>query len=242
MSIIIKLTLILFSRIIKLFYFNKLSNFNWKHSHHLKLHEQKLVRGAKDVPADTLDLINNLLQRHCPLSVAQQLLELSCGNKLPRNSLAKLREAVLMRKYQTNGSETTAETLIRLLNNDDNISCVCCTGSYDEAKQLVKVNKKRKSRGKNITNDQKKNISNQHERFVKEVILGLQINNCEFLISVMWVDEIAKRYHQLYPDVLGADVTHRTNAEKRGLWRACSKHLDQRNLPNVFCFVPSAQS
>jgi len=58
----------------------------------------------------------------------------------------------------------------------------------------------------------------------------------------MWLDETAKRYHRLYPEILGVDVTFRTNAEKRGLYRGCSKAIDMRNLPNIFAFIPSNQA
>ena len=41
--------------------FRKFSNFNWKHTRHLKLNEEKLVWGNKDTPANTIDSINYLL-------------------------------------------------------------------------------------------------------------------------------------------------------------------------------------
>ena len=148
------------------------------------------------------------------MSVAHQFVDLVGGRKLPSKSMAKLRETVLIRKHQTRDNESAVKTLVRLLTEDDTISYASCTGSYDEAKQLVKVRKKRKSKGKKFNNELNNNISLEHENFVKDVVLGLSLRNREFLISVMWVDEIAKWYHKLCPDALGADVAYRNNTDK----------------------------
>ena len=55
--------------------------------------------------------------------------------------MAKLRHCVLMRKFNFNSSETTAEVLLRLLEEDEDMLCVTCTGSYDGASNLVKIRK-----------------------------------------------------------------------------------------------------
>lgn len=57
----------------------------------------------------------------------------------------------------------------------------------------------------------------------------------------MWIDEIARHYHHLYPKALGIDVAFRINAEKCGFHLICSKYIDLRNLPNVFVFIPLHQ-
>ena len=58
---------------------------------------------------------------------------------------------------------------------------------------------------------------------MKEIILGLSLGNGKFLINIMWLDETAKRYYCLYPEILGTDATFRTNTEIRGLYCGCSK-------------------
>ena len=70
---------------------------------------------------------------------------------------------------------------------------------------------------------------------------GLSLGNREFFINIMWLDEIAKRYHYLYPEILGIGVTFRINTEKRGLYRCCSKAIDMCNLLNIFFFISSNQ-
>ena len=105
---------------------------------------------------------------------------------------------------------------MRILNNDDTLSYVCYAGSYDEAKQLVRVRGKRKSKGTKPTEDVKKCAGKEHEIYVKDIVKALSLGNGEFLIAIGWLDDTAKHYHRLCPEVLGFDVTQRTNAEKRG--------------------------
>ena len=78
----------------------------------------------------------------------------------------------------------------------------------------MRVRRKRQSKVKYLTIEEKNNISEEHKRFVIELVLGLSLGNGEFLINVMWLDETAKRYHRLYSEVLGVDITFQTNAEK----------------------------
>ena len=79
-----------------------------------------------------------------------------------------------------------------------------------------------------MTIEEKNSISEEHKRFVTEIVLGLSLGNNKFLINVMWLDETAKRYHRLYPEVLGMDATFRTT-------------IDLYNLPNVLTCIPSNQ-
>ena len=55
----------------------------------------------------------------------------------------------------------------------------------------------------------------------------------------MWLDETTKRYYYLYPEILGIDVTFRTNAKKYSLFNRYSKAINLHNLLNIFAFIPS---
>ena len=137
------------------FHINKNGNHNCVHNGHFPHTKANVNRGIKDVPEDAMHMTTKLLEGHCPTSIAQQFLEISGGGKLPQKSIAKLRDAVLMRKYNSNATETTAETLIRMLIEDETMSFICHAGSYDEAKKLVRVRRKRQSKGKNMTIEEK---------------------------------------------------------------------------------------
>jgi hypothetical protein len=51
----------------------------------------------------------------------------------------------------------------------------------------------------------------------------LDLGDGEFLLAVAWVTEDAKRYHEMYPYVLGFDVIFGTNQEKRPHMRGTGK-------------------
>ena len=94
------------------FCINKNSNYNFTYNGYLPCTKSSINRGIRDVLEDTMCTIIKLLAGHCPTSIAQQFLEISSGGKLPQKSISKLRDTVLMRKYNSNTTKTTAETLI----------------------------------------------------------------------------------------------------------------------------------
>ena len=90
--------------------------------------------------------------------------------------------------------------------------------------------------------DDKMSRNKDHENCVKDIVHALDVGNGEFLIAVAWIDDVAKHFHRLHPEILGFDVKFRTNAEKRGSYRGCSKTIDLRNLPNFLSFMPCEQA
>ena len=65
------------------------------------------------------------------------------------------------------------------------MSFVCCTSSCEEAKKLVKVRRKHKKKGVHIQTDIKTNLSDDYEKNVKEVALGLSLGKGEFMLCAM---------------------------------------------------------
>lgn len=84
-------------------------------------------------------------------------------------------------------------------------------------------------------------VSQDAQSFVKSLISQLTTGDGTILLAVMWVTEDGKLYHKKFPHVLGCDVTFGTNAEKRPLFRASGKTMDNKNIPHVNAFVPSQQ-
>ena len=128
--------------------------YDFSHIGHETLELTQVVRGIGYVADNSLEVISNLLENHCATSMTQQFLELTTGRRLPPNSMAKLRQCVLMRKFKSTSSETTAEILLRLLEDDEEMLCVTCAGSFDEATDLVKIRKGGKNRTKPKTSHQ----------------------------------------------------------------------------------------
>lgn len=83
-----------------------------------------------------------------------------------------------------------------------------------------------------------KNIEDSSAKFIKSVIEGLDLGSGEFILAVCWVTEDARRYHRLFPSVLGLDVVFGTNAEQRPQMRGTGKTSSNKNLPIVDALLP----
>lgn len=84
-------------------------------------------------------------------------------------------------------------------------------------------------------------VSADAKSFVKSLIQQLTTGDGTILLAVMFISEEGRKYHIKFPHVLGCDVTFGTNAEKRPLFRASCKTMDNKNIPNINAFVPSQQ-
>ena len=105
-------------------------SYKFTHNCHGKLKQTQVVRGVGESSTESHEKISQFIKNHFPTSMTQQFLELTIGGRLLPNSMAKLRACVLMNKLNCDGSETTAETLARLLVEDRDTLHVSYTGSY----------------------------------------------------------------------------------------------------------------
>ena len=115
--------------------------YEFNHVGHEKLEATQVVRRIGDLSDDSFEATSNLLENHCAASMTRQFLELTAGGRLSPNSVAKLRQCVLMMKFNSNSSEITVEDLLSLLEEDEDTLCVTCTGSYDDSSNLVEIRK-----------------------------------------------------------------------------------------------------
>ena len=86
-----------------------------------------------------------------------------------------------------------------------------------------------------------KDLDQEAEDHVKNVVKGLELGNNEYLIAIAWCTEEQKLYHRKFPFILGYDETFRTNAEKRALASLCGMTMDNKLLMFVEAFLPSKQ-
>ena len=114
-------------------------------------------------------------------------------------------------------------------------------GSFDDAKSKVRVRKKNKKSNAIKSETELENISASTEKFVQSVIDGLQLSDGEFMLAVAFVTDEGRKYHKLFPSVLGFDVVFGTNAEKRPQMRGTGKTSSNKNIPIVEALLPSQQ-
>ena len=62
--------------------------------------------------------------------------------------MSKLRQYILMHKFNTSENESTAKRLMRLLKEDKDATHICYTSLYDIANNLVKIKKKKERKTK----------------------------------------------------------------------------------------------
>ena len=107
------------------FYINKNSDHNIVHIGHLPYTNGNVNCGITDVPKDAMHTVTTLFENRYPMLIAQQFLEMSRSGKFPQTSMSKLCETVLMRRHKSSSTESAAETLMRVLSEDETTSFVC---------------------------------------------------------------------------------------------------------------------
>jgi hypothetical protein len=81
-----------------------------------------------------------------------------------------------------------------------------------------------------------------HDDNIKRLAESMDMKDGETMMAgFSWTTKSAIRYHELYPQVLGMDCTHKTNAEERPLFRVTGVHADGTNLPLAEAMLPSEQ-
>ena len=76
--------------------------------------------------------------------------------------------------------------------------------------------------------------------YAASIIRALSINeNSELLLCCCWMSKDQLRYFDLYPTVLGMDVTHGTNSEKRPLFRGVVISPNKKITTVVNGYLPS---
>ena len=218
----------------------------WEHNHPA-IDSELLREGVRDVPEATLETAKKLLELgNISTAMVGEFVAMESGVKLSEDSLQRLKSQVSMSKFGTEGTDSSAgQKLVHMLEERDDCDFIMLTGSYDEATNLVRVTKKRRTKvkGKQTIHDQSTvtDLDDQAEDHVKNVVKGLDLGNNEYLIAIAWCTEEQKLHHKKFPFVLGYDETFRTNAEKRPLASLCGMSMDNKLLCFVEAFLPSKQ-
>ena len=77
--------------------------------------------------------------------------------------------------------------------------------------------------------------------YVKNVVTALKLGNGEIMLAIAWVTADGRRYHQMFPRVMGMDVKYGTNNERRPLLRFIGRTGNNRNYNIMNCYMPSEQ-
>ena len=125
------------------------------HSGHIPIKREHNEQGKRNVSDDVLKDAETLLDKNVPRSVVKEIVHIKSKHKMSSASLSKLKQTMVVNTYKNgNEKESTADTLLRMMESDENIEYVAYFGSYSEAEKLVRVrkrrSKKKKKRNRNV--------------------------------------------------------------------------------------------
>lgn len=125
----------------RLFFVKKHSSCVFTHAGHPATHATHMKLGADSIPDHIRKIADEMLGKNCPTSVVQLLLSVLNGTTVTRDAMNRMRRAVLISKHGNVKDESTADTLIRMLEEKEGTTYCYMTGSYDEALDKVRVRK-----------------------------------------------------------------------------------------------------
>ena len=80
---------------------------------------------------------------------------------------------------------------------------------------------------------------NETVSYVRALVKCLKLGDDEILLALGFATKESRLYHQKFPEVLGFDVKHGTNNERRPLFRLVGKTADNKNVPFMNVYLPS---
>ena len=125
----------------RLLFLKRHCTFNFEHSGHLHLEREHMKVGASEIPDDIKEFADKMLGKNCPNSVVQLLLSVMGTDRITTDAMNRMRRAVLITKHKNDAGESTAETLLKMLDNMEGVSYCYMTASYDDALGKVRVRK-----------------------------------------------------------------------------------------------------
>jgi hypothetical protein len=132
-----------------------------QHSGHIPVEVERREQGTRNINNDTLMLAEQMLERNVPKSVVKELVEIETGQTLSNASLSKIRQSMVINKYKQNEQDSTADALLRMMDNDPNIEYCAYIGSMSEAEKIVRV-RKRSSKKKGQQDESKSTLLSLH--------------------------------------------------------------------------------
>ena len=112
------------------------------HSGHLPIDGKRKQCRKRLIKDDVLKDANDLLTKNVPKSVVQEYVEMKSGKQLSMDSLAKIKQSMVIDRFRKNENESIAETLINMMDEDENVEWVAYYGSLADANDTVRVRKR----------------------------------------------------------------------------------------------------
>jgi hypothetical protein len=230
---------------------------NPNHAGHIRRTPDIAPARALDLPLDEQKLACDLNESNVPLSTMDNIIFSRNNLSLSQGKLeylrTKQREVELDRALSSDfGADpilhpkTAADRLLAHFDTDETSKYVALFGEYDSGRLTIKKKRKHKKDYK-IESVEDKEISDdvtdaQLEASKMETSIrdSLKVTSREgkILLALAWTDDESQLRFQMFPDLMGSDVTNKINREERPL--GVYTGLDSRNqsFSHTWVFLP----
>lgn len=177
------------------------------------------------------------------VSTIRALLNADSGFTLSSQQVTSLRNSNV---FGIRNCTSPAESLMEYLKSTENIRFLALTAQKERGNLITIRMRKKDKQSMNETNINDNLMLDKTENpmtYAEIVMKALLLKDEEtLLLGVAWVTEESSRYFDLYPEVMGFDVTFGTNKEKRPLARGTIKSNRNKNVPFFNALLPSCAS
>ena len=162
---------------------------SWRHNHPS---ECQVPTGVRALPDDTKQKATELLRRGVPTSCVKELVDVETGILVSDGAINSLKYRIGLSDSNLGGGASTAMELLAELEARADVDYVALKGGYDEALDKVRINRKRrKTKGGKVEleeSDDLKDLGEEADDTVKNVVKGLSLGNGEYLSKFILLD------------------------------------------------------
>ena len=128
------------------YYIRQNGGHNLHHSGHPPIQKELKEAAKRHLSTSAVDEVRNMINNNIEPSIIQEMMNYKHGVKMNKSSIQKMRQAFLMDEFEIdrNNKQTTAQILLKWLDTQADVDYVAYYGSYEQAKDTVKVRKERK--------------------------------------------------------------------------------------------------
>ena len=155
---------------------------SWIHNHPS---EHNARSGVRALPEQTRETVIELLSRGVTSAAVKEMVDVQAGIQLSDAAINSFKYQVDLSASNKGKGAPTATELLAELDARDDVDYVALKGSYDEALDKVRINKKRRTKkaGKVELDEsgEVKDLGEEAEDSVKNVVKGLSLGGGEYL-------------------------------------------------------------
>jgi MULE transposase domain len=231
-----------YSKNLKRWFIPKEGNGCCNHYGHIQLAKDEVRISTSNIDPKVLDHVLSQLKLDISVSSIRAMLNLDSGFTLTAQQITSLRNSNVL-GIRNSTSTSPAESLMSYLKEAENIRFVALTAKKERGNLVtIRMSKKDKvSIRESAINDNLMLDTEDNPKTYAEIVMKALLLQDEetLLLGVAWVTDEGARYFDLYPEVMGFDVTFGTNKEKRPLARGTIKNNRNKNIPFFNAFLPS---